>query len=143
MQVSKILRNKGSEVYTIAPDATIETAVQRLRDAGIGALVVSRDGKSVDGIVSERDFVHGLADEGAALLRASVSSVMTQDVMTCRLDDTSEYLLGRMTEHRVRHVPVVENGVLCGMISIGDAVKSRQDEVLHEADALREYISAS
>jgi len=84
MQVSKILRNKGSEVYTIAPDATIEIAVQRLRDAGIGALVVSRDGKSVDGIVSERDFVHGLADEGAGLLSASVSSVMTQDVMTCR-----------------------------------------------------------
>lgn len=143
MQVSKILRNKGSEVYTIAPDATIETAVQRLRDAGIGALVVSRDGKSVDGIVSERDFVHGLADEGAGLLNASVSSVMTQDVMTCRLDDTSEYLLGQMTERRVRHVPVVENGELCGMISIGDAVKSRLDEVLHEADALREYISAS
>ena len=78
MQVSKILRNKGSEVYTIAPDATIETAVQRLRDAGIGALVVSRDGRSVDGIVSERDFVHGLADTGADLLRSSVSSVMTE-----------------------------------------------------------------
>ena len=143
MQVSKILQNKGSGVYTIAPSATIETAVQRLRDAGIGALVVSGNGKSVDGIVSERDFVHGLADSGADLLRAPVSSVMTRDVMTCRLSDTSRDLLTQMTERRVRHVPVVENGDLCGMISIGDAVKSRLDEVLHEADALREYISAN
>lgn len=143
MQVSKILQHKGSEVYTIEPDATIDTAVQRLRDAGIGALVVSSDGRSVDGIVSERDFVHGLADSGAALLGARVREVMTRDVMTCKLTDTSQDLLSHMTERRVRHVPVVDKGALCGMISIGDAVKSRLDEVLHEADALREYISAN
>lgn len=143
MQVAKILQHKGSEVYTIAPDATIETAVQRLRDAGIGALVVSRDGRSVDGIVSERDFVHGLADGGADFLRAEVRDVMTRDVMTCRLTDTSQDLLSHMTERRVRHVPVIDKGALCGMISIGDAVKSRLDEILHEADALREYISAN
>ena len=143
MQVAKILQHKGSEVYTIKPDATIEAAVLRLRDEGIGALVVSRDGTSVDGIVSERDFVHGLAERGADLLRAPVSDVMTRDVMTCRLTDTSGTLLSHMTERRVRHVPVIENGKLCGMISIGDAVKSRLDEVLHEADALREYISTN
>lgn len=143
MQVAKILQHKGSEVYTIAPDATIETAVSRLRDEGIGALVVSRDGTSVDGIVSERDFVHGLAEKGGKLLQARVSEVMTRDVMTCRLDDTSQDLLSHMTERRVRHVPVIERGALCGMISIGDAVKSRLDEVLHEADALREYISTN
>ena len=122
MQVAKILQHKGSDVYTIEPDATIETAVQRLRDAGIGALVVSRDGTSVDGIVSERDFVHGLADNGADFLHARVQEVMTRDVMTCRLTDTSQDLLSQMTDRRVRHVPVVEKGALCGMISIGDDV---------------------
>ena len=141
MQVAKILENKGSDVYTIAPDATIETAVAALRDHGIGALVVSADGSTVDGIVSERDFVHGLANRGASLLAAPVSDVMTVDVMTCTRKDTSRELLGHMTERRIRHVPVVENGVLCGMVSIGDAVKSRLDEVQHEADVLREYIS--
>lgn len=141
MQVAKILEHKGSDVYTIAPGATIEAAIAALRDHGIGALVVSSDGSTVDGIVSERDFVHGLADRGAELLGAPVSDVMTHDVLTCSRKDTGRDLLGHMTERRIRHVPVVENGALCGMISIGDAVKSRLDEVLHEADALREYIS--
>lgn len=141
MQVAKILENKGSDVYTIAPNATIEAAISALRDHGIGALVVSSNGVTVEGIVSERDFMHGLADQGAGLLSSPVSSVMTQEVLTCTRQDTSRDLLGHMTERRVRHVPVVENGVLCGMISIGDAVKSRLDEVQHEADALREYIS--
>jgi len=141
MQVAKILENKGSDVYTIAPDATIEAAVAALREHGIGALVVSSNGKTVDGIVSERDFVHCLADRGANVLSTRVSEVMTVDVLTCTRNDTSRDLLGQMTERRMRHVPVVENGVLCGMISIGDAVKSRLDEVIHEADALREYIS--
>lgn len=143
MQVAKILQHKGSEVYTIAPNATIETAIAALQEAGIGALVVSRDGASVDGIVSERDFVHGFAEHGAALLQMRVSEVMTHDVMTCRPTDLSRDILGHMTERRVRHVPVIENGVLCGLVSIGDAVKSRLDEVLHEADALRDYISAN
>jgi signal-transduction protein with cAMP-binding, CBS, and nucleotidyltransferase domain len=93
--------------------------------------------------VSERDFVHGLADNGADFLHARVQEVMTRDVMTCRLTDTSQDLLSQMTDRRVRHVPVVEKGALCGMISIGDAVKSRLDEVTHEADSLREYISAN
>ena len=141
MQVAKILDNKGSDVYTIAPDATIETAVAVMCDHGIGALVVSANGSTVDGIVSERDFMHGLADQGARLLSERVSDVMTKDVLTCTRKDTGRDLLGQMTEQRIRHVPVVENGKLCGMISIGDAVKSRLDEVLHEADALREYIS--
>ncbi len=141
MQVAKILQNKGSDVYTIAPHATIETAVAALKNHGIGALVVSSDGKSIDGIVSERDFVHGLADHGPDLLQAPVSSLMVTDVLTCGLSDTGRDLLGLMTDRRIRHVPVVEDGVLCGMISIGDAVKSRLDEILHEAEALREYIS--
>jgi CBS domain-containing protein len=141
MQVAKILENKGSDVYTIAPNATIETAVAALRDHGIGALVVSSNGTTVEGIVSERDFVHCMADRGIGVLSTPVSDVMTADVLTCTAKDTSRDLLGQMTERRIRHVPVVENGALCGMISIGDAVKSRLDEVIHEAHALREYIS--
>ena len=141
MQVAKILENKGSDVYTIAPDATIETAVAALREHGIVALVVSSNGTTVDGIVSERDFVHCMADRGAGVLSTRVSEVMTPDVLTCTYKDTGRDLLGQMTERRIRHVPVVENGALCGMISIGDAVKSRLAEVIHEAHALREYIS--
>ena len=128
-------------MYTIAPHATIETAVAALKNHGIGALVVSSDGKSIDGIVSERDFVHGLAAHGVDLLQAPVSSLMTTDVLTCGLNDTGRDLLGLMTDRRMRHVPVAEDGVLCGMISIGDAVKSCLDEILHGAEALREYIS--
>lgn len=141
MQVAKILDNKGSDVITIRPDATISDAIELLRDHGIGALVVSSNGTSVDGIVSERDFVRGFADKGGALLSAPVSDVMTSEVLTCARTDTSRELLGQMTQSRVRHVPVVENGALCGMVSIGDAVKSRLDEVMHEAESLREYIS--
>ena len=128
-------------MYTIAPHATIETAVAALKNHGIGALVVSSDGKSIDGIVSERDFVDGLAAHGADLLQAPVSSLMTTDVSTCGRNDTGRDLLGLMTDRRMRHVPVAEDGVLCGMISIGDAVKSCLDEILHGAEALREYIS--
>lgn len=141
MQVAKILENKGSDVYTIAPDATIETAVAALHEHGIGALVVSSNGTTVDGIVSERDFVHCMADRGAGVLSTRVTEVMTPDILTCSYKDTSRDLLGQMTKRRIRHVPVVENGALCGMISIGDAVKSRLAEVIHEAHALREYIS--
>lgn len=141
MQVAKILEHKGSDVVTVPPNATISDAIEVLRDHGIGALVVSSNGSSVEGIVSERDFVHGLADRGASLLSAPVSDVMTSDVLTCSRTDTSRDLLGHMTDRRIRHVPVVEGGILCGMVSIGDAVKSRLDEVMHEAESLREYIS--
>ena len=95
------------------------------------------------GIVSERDFVHGLADKGGNSLLARVGEVMTRDVMTCRLEDTSQGLFSHMNERRVRDVPVIEKGALCGMIGIGDAVISRLEEALHEADALREYISTT
>ena len=141
MQVSAVLQNKGSGVHTIRPEATIAAAVERLRELGIGALVVSRNGRTVDGILSERDIVHGLADRGAALMDAAVSEAMTARVRTCRRSDLVADVMGDMTTHRIRHVPVVENGALAGMISIGDVVKSRLDEITHEAEALREYIA--
>ena len=141
MRVSTIIQSKGTVVHTIAPDATIADAVARLRDLRIGALVVSGDGGAIDGIVSERDIVHGLAEDGMGLLDRKVADLMTVEVVTCAPDDTGRGVLGYMTERRIRHVPVVEDGRLTGMVSIGDVVKSRLDEIMREAEALRDYIS--
>lgn len=141
MRVSTIIQGKGAKVHTIAPDATVADAVARLRDLRIGALVVSGDGAAIDGIVSERDIVHGLAEDGEGLLDRRVADLMTVEVVTCTPEDTGRGVLGYMTERRVRHVPVVEDGRLSGMVSIGDVVKSRLDEIMREAEALRDYIS--
>ena len=141
MRVSTIIQSKGAKVHTIAPDATVADAVARLRELRIGALVVSGDGAAIDGIVSERDIVHGLAEDGEGLLDRRVADLMTVEVVTCTPEDTGRGVLGYMTERRVRHVPVVEDGRLSGMVSIGDVVKSRLDEIMREAEALRDYIS--
>lgn len=141
MLVSKILQGKGTDVHTISPNDTISTAVERLSELGIGALVVSANGHGVDGIISERDIVHGLAEKGGGLLSETVSSLMSRNVFTCDLDDTGSDLLSHMTDRRIRHVPVVRQRELRGMISIGDVVKSRLDEVTHETEAMREYIA--
>lgn len=141
MRVSTIIQSKGTIVYTIAPDATVADAVARLRDLRIGALVVSGGGGAIDGIVSERDIVHGLAEDGTGLLDRKVADLMTVEVVTCAPEDTGRGVLGYMTERRIRHVPVVEDGRLTGMVSIGDVVKSRLDEIMREAEALRDYIS--
>lgn len=141
MLVASILQNKGSDVHTIAPDATVANAVSMLKEHGIGSLVVSSTGRDVAGILSERDIVEALDDEGEGLLAQPVSDLMSRDVTTCGMADTSRGVLEVMTDRRIRHMPVVDNGELCGMVSIGDAVKARLDEVTHEADALREYIS--
>lgn len=141
MLVSKILQGKGTGVHTISPDETVSAVVARLSELGIGALVVSVNGHGVDGIISERDVVHGLAEKGAALLGEKVSSIMSRNIFTCELDDTGSDLLTHMTERRIRHVPVVMQRELRGMISIGDVVKSRLDEVTHETEAMREYIA--
>lgn len=141
MLVAAILQSKGTDVHTIAPDQPISAAVAQLSALGIGALVVSSNGRAVEGILSERDVVHGLAQKGADLLGRSVSSLMTSNVHSCSPDDTGRSVLERMTERRIRHVPVLKNGELCGLVSIGDVVKSRLEEVAGEAHALREYIA--
>ena len=141
MNVETILRAKGRDVATIEPDATIESAVRLLASRRIGALVVSEDGRRVDGIVSERDIVQGLADHGPALLERRIEDVMTRRVHTCSPEDTVEELMGRMTERRIRHLPVVEAGALCGIVSIGDVVKNRLEEVEYEASSLRSYVA--
>lgn len=141
MNVETILRSKGGRVTTIRSDATIADAVEALRQHGIGALVVSDGDGSVDGILSERDIVAALADDGALLLSRPVAEVMTRAVLTCEPQDTVAELMAEMTNRRIRHFPVVENGKLCGIISIGDVVKSRLDEIEFEASSLRSFIA--
>src|ERR1700734_3877056 len=118
MHVESILLNKGRSVTTIAPDVSIATAVALLRRHAIGALVVSRDGIAVEGILSERDIVAALADHGAAALDLSVAKLMSRDVITCGRDDAIADLAALMTERRIRHLPVVDRGALAGIVSI-------------------------
>ena len=142
MRVEDILRTKGRAVVTIEGDATVEQAVQRLRTNSIGALVVSGDGNSIDGIFSERDVTGGLARHGVALLRMPVSRVMSPNVATCSADDTLKRVAMEMTERRIRHIPVVENGRLAGLVSIGDVVKNRLDELELETNVMRDVYLA-
>jgi len=143
MNVETILKAKGRAVVTIAPDATISEAVELLRQKGIGAVVVSDDGIRIGGILSERDIVHALAERGARTLQLEVATLMTRHVYSCRPDDTVADLMAEMTLRRIRHLPVVENGRLSGIISIGDVVKSRLDEVEAEASSLRQFITSA
>ena len=144
MKVREILDAKGRGVVTIRSDTTLSTAVHRLALERVGALVVSDDGARVDGILSERDVVAGLARDGADLLAAGrrVADLMTHNVITCGPDDTVKQLMAEMTRRRVRHLPVVVGDRLVGIVSIGDVVKSRLGEVELEATVLREaYIA--
>ncbi len=141
MTVAAILRSKGTRVATTRPDASLAEAARQLRAERIGALVVSIDGRQVDGIVSERDIVGAVATDGAAALDRPLREVMTAAVRTCTPDDALQDLMTVMTEHRVRHLPVIEGGVLAGIISIGDVVKRRLDELQRERDAMLDYVS--
>jgi len=141
MNVEAILRGKGRAVATIRPDHTVTAALAALRDRNIGALVVSEDGESVDGIISERDIVHGLADHGSQLLSLNVAELMTRPVTTCDPDDSVADLMAEMTNRRIRHLPVVRDRRLVGIVSIGDLVKNRLDEIEYEARSLRSFIA--
>jgi len=143
MNVEAILRGKGRTVATIRPDQTINAALATLRDRNIGALVVSEDGERVDGIISERDIVHGLADHGSALLALNVAEAMTRRVTTCDPADSVADLMAEMTNRRIRHLPVVDQGRLVGIVSIGDLVKNRLDEIEYEARSLRSFIAGA
>jgi CBS domain-containing protein len=143
MNVETILRDKGRSVTTISPGASVGEAAALLRRTGIGALVVSRDEASVDGILSERDIVHGLADRGAALLDITVEQIMTRRVFTCSPRDSVGDLMSMMTERRIRHIPVLRDGTLAGIISIGDVVKHRLDEMEYETSSLRSFIAGA
>ena len=142
MDVERILRSKGATVVTIRPDATVADLVNGLREARIGAMVVSEDGWHVDGIVSERDVVRGLAERGPEVLGLPVAEVMTRDVATCSPHDNVKVVMEQMTLRRIRHLPVVVDGTLRGIVSIGDVVKNRLDEMETETGVLRDaYIA--
>ena len=143
MNVNDILKAKGRDVATVAPDATVTDAVRLLHRRGIGALVVSADGNRLDGILSERDIVHALAAHGAAVLDRRVAELMTRRVVTCTPNDTIAELMGEMTRRRIRHLPVVDRGRLAGLVSIGDVVKNRLEEMESETTSLRQFIAGA
>ena len=141
MQVKFILKNKGGTVETIRATGLITDAIDRLRTKRIGVLVVSETGSDIAGIVSERDIVTGLAEHGADLLDQRVETIMTREVKTCSPDHTIIAVMEMMTDRRIRHIPVLRDGALAGIVSIGDAVKFRLQELETEASHLRDYIS--
>jgi len=142
MRIGKLLDGKGHVVVTIRPDVPVRTVLAELYDHGIGALVVSEDGRHVDGIVSERDIVRHLHTGGAAVLDCTVADLMVCEVLTAGPDEEVESLMAVMTTNRVRHVPVVRDGELLGIVSIGDVVKQRLDSLEDDNRALHDYINA-
>ena len=142
MHVEGLLRRKGDDVATVASTTTVGVVVASLAEHKVGALVVSDDdGRTVSGIVSERDVVRALAEQGSDLLDHPVGDIMTREVVTCGMSTTVDELSSLMTEGRMRHVPVVVDGELVGIVSIGDVVKSHIRDLQSETQALHEYIS--
>jgi CBS domain-containing protein len=143
MTVKAILARKGSDVVTAAPTALLADAVKVLAARRIGALVVTGADRRIVGILSERDIVRALAQKGPAALDMPIAGAMTRKVFTCRAEETVREIMERMTAGKSRHVPVVEEGRLTGIISIGDVVKSRVDGMEEESAALRDYIRSA
>ena len=141
MRISDVLRVKGAQVVTVPPDTTVRRLLSVLAEHRVGAVVVSRDGTSVDGIVSERDVVRALAVRDASVLSEPVTAIYTADVHTVTPATELEEVARIMTEHRIRHAPVMVGGSLRGIVSIGDVVKSRIGELETERAALTDYIS--
>ncbi|MDJ0945409.1 MAG: CBS domain-containing protein [Kiloniellales bacterium] len=143
MLVRHIVSVSGAGVATARPDATIADAAKLLKERNIGALVVTTEDGRLAGILSERDLVRGLPDHGADLLALKVKDRMTAEVTTCSPDDRVDGIMKLMTDGRFRHLPVVEDGKLVGIVSIGDVVKSRLEELESETTTLRQYIAGS
>jgi CBS domain-containing protein len=143
MQIGDVLRGKGDKVVTVTPDTDVRRLVATLGEHGIGAVVVSTDGRSVDGIVSERDVVRALSERGEAVLAEPVTAIYTAEVHSVGTDARIEELMRLMTDRRIRHVPVVKDDALCGIVSIGDVVKNRIEELESESAALSSYISTA
>lgn len=142
MKVVNILQSKGTEVYAISDSQTLAEAVAMLADKNIGAVVVKDGGGAVAGILSERDVVRRLKSQGAAALGAPVRDCMSAKPYTCKPEDSIDDLMATMTEKRVRHLPVVSSGELVGLVSIGDVVKRKIDDIEREAAELKQYISS-
>jgi len=140
MRIADVLRNKGATVATVSPQATVNDLLAGLAEHNIGAMVVTST-EGLLGIVSERDVVRQLFEHGADILDGPVSQIMTTLVATCGIEDTVDHLTALMTQNRVRHIPVVEDGQLVGIVSIGDVVKTRMEELTLEQAQLQAYIT--
>ena len=141
--IEMILRQKGDSVATVRPEETIASAARLLALRRIGAVLVCDTEGSIVGVLSERDVVRGLAEHGPTMFERPISDLMTHAVVTCHPGHSVNEVMGLMTERRIRHVPVVEEGRLVGIVSIGDLVKHRIEEIEREAAELREYITMS
>lgn len=141
MLVSGLLHFKGHDVVTVTPSTFAPEVLSALAEHHIGAVVVSGDGRHIDGVLSERDIVRSLAEHGADMLGHTAADLMTTEVFTCEPSTTVEELMSLMTSRRVRHVPVVDNGELAGLVSIGDVVRDRIADLETESQALHDYIA--
>jgi CBS domain-containing protein len=141
MTVAHILAEKGSSVATVQPERTLDDAIHLLAEKSIGALVVTDEARTLVGVISERDILRALAQQGTAALDAPVSSHMTREVATCRRETTNDEIMRLMTDGRFRHMPVCENGKLVGIVSIGDVVKRRLPTMEAEEQAMLDYIT--
>jgi CBS domain-containing protein len=141
MQVSVLLQSKGTEVVTVRPEASIAEVAIVLAEHRIGAVVVTEDGRTIDGVLSERDIVRALARPDGGSLAATARALMTTEVVTCEPDTTVEELMATMTDRRIRHVPVLVDGQLAGVVSIGDVVKHHIATLEHETKAMHDYIA--
>ncbi len=142
MKVSNLLATKGRDVATISQERSVTDALAILKERGVGALVVTGSLPPLVGILSERDIVRALATQGVDALDVSVAELMTSEVRVCDEETSMQSLMGLMTEHHIRHVPVVQEGRLVGLVSIGDVVKARLDELESEKKELLDYVSA-
>ena len=142
MYVDAILKKKGDVVIAVEPEAAVSDVSQVLHEKRIGAALVRDRSGDIAGVISERDIVRGLAQHGDGCLRMAVQELMTRPVITCAPTDSIDYVMELMTERRIRHLPVLDDGALVGIISIGDVVKQRISEIENESAALRQYISA-
>lgn len=143
MFVHQILSNKGGDIVTIAPSAKLDDVAKLISEKRIGAVVVLDDSAHIAGILSERDITRGLAEHGADVLTMSADQIMTANVVTCQPDDGVDRLMEKMTTGRFRHLPVVEKGKMVGIVSIGDIVKSRLEQLEAEASQLQDYIAGA
>lgn len=143
MKAKSILDTKGNAVVTTGPETMVAAAISTMGQEKIGALLVREESGDIVGIVTERDVLHGLVEHGSALLEMQVADLMSRDVLTASLDDEVGTLMAVMTENRCRHIPVTEDGALRGLISIGDLVKNRLEEMEQESSQLRDYIARS
>jgi len=142
MQVVQIIKSKGDRVVTARPDATVAEVAAVLKRERIGAIVITAEDGSIAGIVSERDIVHALPDHGPGALDKPVADLMSRNVVTSSPDQTVDEIRRQMTERRIRHIPVLDGGKLAGIISIGDVVKNRLEELEAESNQLRQYIAS-